>query len=305
VDKIRVVTNSDLDAIVSAVLLKRVEPVGAVKFVPHEDIRSGRFRVSDQDIVVNLPYISGSRSWFDHHASNEEPAQYEGLYDPEAPSAARVIHDYYSFRRDGGIFEGLEDLLAETDRVDSANFKPEDIKNPEGAVLLSFIIDSNPLEKHSVAENQLMISLLEAGDPDRVIEHPVFIPKIKEFKKNLQRAHSRLADYLQPEDGLLIIDFRDLSQEDKKICNNKFLPFVIYPQAHTLLRIKKLNKDKIKLNLGFNMFRDDIDPPVHYGHLLAEYNGGGHRRAAGCAIKNENFPRALQEIKNSLNQRRR
>ena len=299
-NNIRVVTNSDLDAIVSAVLLKRVEPVGAVKFVPHEDISSGRFRISDFDVVVNLPYIPGCRSWFDHHASNEKPADFAGLYNPEAPSAARVIYNYYSDRRGKEVFSGLENLLAETDRVDSANFTPQDIKNPTGAVLLSFIIDSHPLEKHSVAENELMISLLAEGAPEEVIEHPVFVPRVQKFKDNLQRSRERLEDNLEREDGLLILDFRPLSKEDKKICNNKFLPFVIHPEAHTLLRIKELNREKLKLNLGFNMFLEDVEPPVHYGHLLASYGGGGHERAAGCAVKREEFERVFREIKAEL-----
>ncbi|MGM0381393.1 MAG: hypothetical protein ACQEP7_05355 [bacterium] len=299
-EKIRVVTNSDLDAIVSAVLLKQVEPVGAVKFVPHEDIRSGKFKVSEVDVVVNLPHIPGCRSWFDHHASNEAPDEFSGLYDPQAPSAARVIYNHYTRRREKEVFTQFEQLLTETDRVDSADFKPEDIEKPEGAVLLSFIINSDPLNEHSVAENNLMISLLEEGGAQRVLSHPVFIPRVKKFRKNLARAKERLSGCLKGEDGLLILDFRGLSEEDKEICNNKFLPFVLYPQAHTLLRIKQLNEEKVRLNLGFNMFRDDTEPPVHYGHLLAEYGGGGHERAAGCAISKKEFGRSLEEIKSRL-----
>lgn len=294
------VTNSDLDAIVSAVLLKRVEPVGAVKFVPHEDIKNGRFQPSEVDIVVNLPYIEGCRSWFDHHESNEEPESFRGRYNPRAPSAARVIYNFYSDQEGQEIFEGLQDLLAETDRVDSANFEPRDIKSPSGAVLISFLIDSHPLKEHSVAENQLIISLLEGGNPRRVLEHPVFIPRVKKFEKNLERAKEKLSTHLTGEDGLLVLDFRNLSERDKKTCNNKFLPFILRPEAHTLLRIKKLNEEKVKINLGFNMFREDIEPPVHYGHLLANYGGGGHERAAGCAVDKNRVKKVLEEIKSSI-----
>ncbi|MFP4687062.1 MAG: hypothetical protein ACLFN5_03020 [bacterium] len=296
----RVVTNSDLDAIVSAVLLKRVEPVGAVQFVPHEDIRSGMFKTTREDIVVNMPFLPGCRLWFDHHASNSCPENFEGLYNPEAPSAARVVYNHYSRLGRESDFEGLGALLAETDRVDNAEFTPPDIEDPRGAVLLSFIIDSNPLARHSVGLNQLMISLLAGGQPATVIEHPVFIPKIKKFRKNLNLSKQLLAEKIQKEDGLVILDYRNLDEHESELCNNKFLPFVIYPDAHTLLRIKRLNADKIRINLGFNMFLNEKKCPTHYGHLLARFDGGGHHRAAGCAVKNEDFSDALKTIKNEV-----
>ncbi len=296
----KIVTNSDLDAIVSAVLLKKVEPVGAVQFVPLEDIKNGSFTPTAEDIVVNMPFLSGCRLWFDHHASNSCPEKFEGRYDPDAPSAARVIYNYYSNRGRQDCFEGLEELLAETDRVDSAGFTLGDIETPRGAVLLSFIINSDPLQKHTVASNQLMISLLDSGEVDNVIEHPAFVTKIQKFNRQMEDSKQLLSEKLEQENGLLVIDFRNLNKRESELCSNKFLPFVIYPEAHTLLRIKRLNEEKIRMNLGFNMFLSDDKCPCHYGHLLARFDGGGHRRAAGCAVREEEFQRDLQTIKKEI-----
>lgn len=296
----RVVTNSDLDAIVSAVLLKRVEPVGAVKFLPHERIKDGTFVATDEDIVVNMPYIEGCRLWFDHHSSNDVPGEFEGLYDGSAPSAARVVYRYYEEQERADQFDGLVELLKETDKVDSARFEPDDIRHPTGAVLLSFLIDGHPLRDETVAENQLMISLLDSGDPQHVLDHPVFLPRKEQFLDRLELSKKALRDHLDREDGFLTIDFRSLSPDQRQLCNNKFLPYVIHEDSHTLLRIKYLNDDRVKLNLGFNMFLPGDQCPVHYGNLLKKFGGGGHEKAAGCSVPRDRADEAVEEIKKAV-----
>lgn len=299
----RVLTNSDLDAIVSAVLLKRVEPVGAVKFLPHERITDRTLRGTSEDIVVNMPYLPGCGLWFDHHSSNDVPEHFEGLYDGQAPSAARVVHRYYQSEGKVEAFRGLEDLLADTDKVDSAQFTPEDIRNPRGTVLVSFLIDSHPLKKESVAENQLMISLLDSGDPGRVLEHPVFKPRKKRLLERRQESKEALQDHLRTENGLMINDFRQLEGEKRDLCNDKFLPFVVYDKSHTLLRIKYLDQNRVKLNLGFNMFLDGSSCPLHFGNLLKRFGGGGHERAAGCSVEREHASEAIEIIKDAIQRR--
>jgi hypothetical protein len=296
----RIVTNSDLDALVSAVLLKRVEPVGAVKFLPHERIKDGTFRATREDIVVNMPFIEGCGLWFDHHSSNDVPETFEGLYDGEAPSAARVVYRYYRERGQGEAFDGLEDLLEETDKVDSAQFEPNDISHPTGAVLLSFLIDSHPLRDETVAENQLIISLLDGGDPQVVLDHPVFRPRAEQFLDRLELSKRALEEQLEVDDGLMIIDFRRLDPEQKQLCNNKFLPYVIHEDCHTLLRVKPLNEDRLKLNLGFNMFLPDEECPLHYGNLLKKLGGGGHRMAAGCSVPVSRAKPSIQFIRDCV-----
>ncbi len=296
----RIVTNSDLDALVSAVLLKRVVETGAIKFLPLEELRQGRFEVSPVDIVVNLPYIPGCHLWFDHHASNSVPDEFGGLYNPEAPSAARVIYDYYCARGRGESFSGLEKLLLETDRVDSARFRPDDIISPDGAVLLSFLIDSNPFENFSVSENLLMINLLDSGEPETVINHPVFKPPVKRFLGRLKESRELISSVLWREDNLLVLDCRKLASEKLRLCNNKFMPFVLEPDADVLLRIKKHSEKKLRIGLGFNMFLPNERHKIDYGALLARYGGGGHPRAAGCAIDRRDFKQVLSELKTAL-----
>lgn len=296
----RIITNSDLDALVSCVLLKRVEPVGSVKFLPHERLRDGRFRATSEDIVVNMPYIQGCRIWFDHHDTNSVPDAFEGRYDAEAPSAARVVYEYYRDRNQEDAFEGLGPLLEATDKVDSARFSVEDIEEPEGAVLLSFLIDGHPLEDESVDFNLLIISLLDSGDPQRALDHPVIQPEKRAFLQNFEKSKEALSRHLDVDDGLLILDFRSVPEDERHLCENKFLPYVLYPESHTLLRVKDLNDGTLKVTLGFNMFLSSDLCPLHYGELCKRFGGGGHRRAAGCSLREAEADRALHEIRKTV-----
>ena len=94
----RLVTRSDFDGLVCAVLIKQVVQIDEIKFVHPKDLQDGEFEVRPDDIFANVPYMSGCALWFDHHATEikrvvgQEP--FKGAC-RIAPSAARVVYDYY------------------------------------------------------------------------------------------------------------------------------------------------------------------------------------------------------------------
>ena len=136
----RLVTRADWDGLVSAVLLTTVEHIEAIQFAYPKDIQDGKVNVSDNSIVVNLPYHPNAALWFDHHSSEEELSAPMAAFTAIkgkfglAPSAARLIYDYYG--GDARLAK-FTDLLAATDRVDSAQLTQEDVVNPSGFILLA------------------------------------------------------------------------------------------------------------------------------------------------------------------------
>ena len=60
------------------------------------------------------------------------------MIDPNAPSAARVVYDYYGGRRPS---RNIADDDGAVDKADSAQFSRE-ILNLEGWVLLNYLMDS-------------------------------------------------------------------------------------------------------------------------------------------------------------------
>src|SRR5690606_27047021 len=97
--KFRLITRSDMDGLVCAILLKEIGMIDQITFAHPKDMQDGIIEVGPLDITTNLPYVDGVGLCFDHHASEvtrmggERPENY--IIDTAAPSAARVVYDYF------------------------------------------------------------------------------------------------------------------------------------------------------------------------------------------------------------------
>lgn len=65
--KFRLVTRSDFDGLVCAVLLKRLDLIDDILFVHPKDMQDGKVETTERDIVTNLPYVANAHLIFDHH----------------------------------------------------------------------------------------------------------------------------------------------------------------------------------------------------------------------------------------------
>ncbi|MBI4178780.1 hypothetical protein HY522_05040 [bacterium] len=283
----RVVTNSDLDAITSCVLLRQVEAVTDFLFIDLDDIRRG-WKAQPSDIAVNIPFIDGCGMWFDHHDSNVRAESFAGRHE-HAPSAARVVYNHYAAAGRAGAFARFEELLAETDKVDSAAFTREDILNPERYVLISHLIASQPVRDGTVEENRLMIRLFEEcpdgkAMAEAVLAHPVFKARADQFLHNLAAGKTAILRHMIRETNVLVMDQRPLDEAARAACNNKFLPYVLFEGADVLVRVKPLDDRRTILTVGFNIFSPDNHLRTHIGHFLKQFGGGGHPKAGGCSV---------------------
>ena len=120
--KYRLLTRSDFDGFVCAILLKELGILDDIKFVHPKDMQDGFIEVTENDILTNLPYVPGCYRCFDHHASekirNAEVEADNYVLRPDADSAARVVYDYY-----GGAdrFTAIDpEMMAAVDQADAA-----------------------------------------------------------------------------------------------------------------------------------------------------------------------------------------
>ena len=142
--KFRLVTRSDFDGLVCAVLLKELDLIDEITFVHPKDMQDGRVPVDERVITTNLPYVEGCHLAFDHHVSEIHrlgPARPENhIIDPDAPSAARVLWDHYGAEK---TFPAIsEEMMWAVDRGDAAIFTEDEIRDPQGWVLLNFMMDA-------------------------------------------------------------------------------------------------------------------------------------------------------------------
>src|SRR5579885_3682068 len=181
----RLLTRSDFDGLVCAVLLKELGILGSIEFVHPKDVQDGKIKVTDSDILTNLPFVPGCHLCFDHHSSEETRNQ--GVSDPthilmgDAQSTARVLYNYYGGRE---TFPNVsEEMLAEVDKADSARFTREEILRPQGWVLLSFLMDPRTglgrFRDFRTSNYQLMMQLIDCCK-EYSIEQILNLPDVRE-----------------------------------------------------------------------------------------------------------------------------
>ena len=103
-DKKRLVTRSDFDGLVCAMILRELDIIDNIKFVHPKDVQDGKVELSSNDITTNLPFDPRVGLAFDHHESEIsrlEPVKTDGklVIDPNARSAARVVYNYYGGKK--------------------------------------------------------------------------------------------------------------------------------------------------------------------------------------------------------------
>ncbi len=296
----RLITRSDFDGLVCAVLLRNVEQIDSVEFVHPKDVQDGKVTVGRDDILTNLPYMPGIGLWFDHHSSeivrNEDTASYRGRFEI-APSAARVVFNHYGAARLGKYAK----LLESVDKSDAAQLSMEDVTNPAGWMLLSYVMDPRTgLAYHhgySISNRELMAKMIDliAANPDApnvVLADPDvkqridrYFSQLKEFE-TLQREHSRV------EGNAIVTDLRGVGEMP---AGNRFLIYTMFPKANIQVRIFDGRKGEfVVCAVGHSIFNRTSKTDV--GQLMDRYGGGGHRGAGTCQLPLADADAKLAEI---------
>jgi hypothetical protein len=296
----RLITRSDFDGLVCAVLLRDVEQVDSVDFVHPKDVQDGKVEIGRNDIVTNLPYVSGVGLWFDHHSSeivrNQDTAAYRGRFEI-APSAARVVYKHYGKEKLGKY----EKLLESVDKSDSAQLTMDEVVRPQGWILLSYVMDPRTgLAYHrdyQISNRDLMnkmIDLIAAhpDDPDVVLDDPDvkqridrYFAQAPEFERYM-RAHSRV-------DGNVILT--DVRGAGDPPAGNRFLIYTMFPEANIQVRLFDGRKGEfVVCAVGHSIFNRTSKTDV--GKLMDRYNGGGHRGAGTCQLPHAEADAKIREI---------
>jgi nanoRNase/pAp phosphatase (c-di-AMP/oligoRNAs hydrolase) len=298
-DKYRLVTRSDFDGLVCAVLLRELDMIDEILFVHPKDMQDGKIAITGNDITTNLPYVEGCHLAFDHHLSetirNDKHTNH--IIIPEAPSAARVVYDHF-----GGaeVFTNVsDDLMTAVDKGDSAQFTRDEVLDPQDWVLLNFLMDARTglgrFRDFRISNYQLMMQLIDYCR-DHSIEQILQLPDVRE-RVELYRSHESAArEQLQGcstiHGNLVVLDLRD---EETIYATNRFTIYALFPQCnisiHTMWGLKKQNT---VFALGKSIL--DRSSTTNVGELCLAYNGGGHGAAGTCQVNNDMAEVVLQDL---------
>ena len=300
----RLLTRSDFDGLACAALLKELGVIDSWKYVHPKDMQDGLVEVTENDVLANVPYVKGCKMWFDHHSSESERLGKDFEFEGESrkeDSAARVIYEYYGGKNKLPHFETM---IKAVDKVDAAKLTKEEILNPEGWVLLGFVMDPRTglgrFRDFRISNYTLMENLIDAC-AKQTIDEILANPDVKErvelyfeqdalFKKMVQ-AHTKIHK------NVIVSDLRGV---DPIYTGNRFLIYSLYPEQNiSIWAVDGRDKLNCPIAVGHSILNRTCKTDV--GSLMLKYGGGGHFQVGTCQVPYADADRVIKELVEKMN----
>ena len=305
--KHRLVTRSDFDGLVCAMILKELDLIDDIKFVHPKDVQDGKVDITSNDITTNLPFDPRVGLAFDHHEpelTRNKDVDYAGRYiiDGDAKSAARVVYDYYGGKE--ALPRISDELMLAVDKGDSADFTLEEILNPEGWVLMNFLMDARTglgrFREFRISNYQLMMKLIDEcleHNVDEVLQDPDVQERVELYFDQQERFKAQVERLARVEGRVVVLDLRD---EETIYAGNRFMVYAMYPQAQISVHVAwGFRKQNTAVMIGKSIL--DKRSKANIGELCLTYGGGGHANAGTCQLDNDKVDAALPDIIAALN----
>ncbi len=298
--KFRLVTRSDFDGLVAGAILRELDLIGDVKFVHPKDMQDGKIEITEHDITTNLPYVEGVHFAFDHHLSETiriGEKQDTFIVDPEAPSASRVVYNYFAKKE--ALTNISTEMLDAVDKADSAQFTTEDVLYPNNWVLLNFIMDPRTglgrFKNFRISNYELMRDLIDYCR-FHPIEDILDLPDIRErvdlyyeYKDDFEDQLKRCSTVHK---NLVVLDLRN---EEIIYPGNRFMIYVLFPECNISMHvIWGKEKQNTVFAIGKSIFNRTAKTNI--AELTLKYAGGGHPAAGTCQIDNDKADEVQQEL---------
>ena len=299
----RLVTRSDFDGLICGMLLKEADIIDDWTFVHPKDLQDGLFTPTKNDVLANVPYVEGCGMWFDHHASEDYRLgwnQSAGGESRLAPSAARIIYDYYGGSK---TFPLYADMIEAVDKVDSGNLTKDEIINPTGWILLGFISDPRTglgrFRHFRISNYQLMEELINHCR-NMSIEEILELPDIKErvelYKEQSELFVNMIKSRTKTFNNVIVTDLRG---EETIYTGNRFMIYSLYPEQNVSLWIVDgKQKQNVSIACGYSILNRTCN--VDIGSLMLSHGGGGHKMVGTCQVPYENADDVINDIVEKL-----
>ena len=304
-EQFRLITRSDFDGLVCAVLLKHLDLIDDIKFVHPKDMQDGSIEVTDRDISTNLPYVHGVHLAFDHHLS--ETIRNEGerdnhIIDPDAPSAARVVWKHYGGHE--AFPADWDEMMEAVDRGDSAQFNKEQVLNPTDWDLLNFLMDARTglgrFREFRISNYNLMMDLIDYCKNHTIAEImqlPDVVERIELYNEQSDKFKTQIQRCSTVHDNLVVLDLRN---EETIHAGNRFIIYALYPDCNISIHVMwGREKQNTVFATGKSIF--DRSSKTNVGELMLKYGGGGHQAAGTCQVDNDKAEAVLKELIAAIN----
>jgi nanoRNase/pAp phosphatase (c-di-AMP/oligoRNAs hydrolase) len=299
----RLVTRSDFDGLACATLLVEIGIVDEFKYVHPKDVQDGEIEVTENDILANIPYVPGCGLWFDHHSSESERLKlirefnFEGI-SRLAPSCARVIYDYYGGPDRFSKFDETG-LMYAVDKSDSANFTINDIMQPQGWNLLSFVMDPRTglgrYKDYRISNYQLMEEMIQycrTMTAEEILQIPDVQERVQRYFEQEKTYEEMIKANSKVDGNVLIIDLHEV---EEIVSGNRFKEYSLFPDINISLRIIwGLKKQNMVFTCGHSIFNRTSNTNI--GSMMLKRGGGGHPYVGTCQVPTEHWENVRNEL---------
>jgi nanoRNase/pAp phosphatase (c-di-AMP/oligoRNAs hydrolase) len=300
----QLVTRSDFDGLICATLLKDIGVIDSFRFVHPKDVQDGKVEVSENDVLANVPFVSGCGLWFDHHSSEEERLgpgiEFKGRYEA-APSCARVIWNYY-----GGharFPERFDAMMTAVDKADSADLTRKEIEQPSGWILLSFLMDPRTglgrFRDYRISNYQLAEALVDYCRTlpiEEILALPDVQERVRRYWEQDTAFRQMVRQHVSVHGPVVVLDLRSLEEIN---VGNRFILYTMYPEANvSILTTRGLRNQNTVITVGYSIINRTATADV--GSLMLKYGGGGHHAVGTCQVKHEDADRVIADLVTAL-----
>lgn len=303
--KFRLVTRSDFDGLVCAVLLNELDLINDIKFVHPKDMQDGKVDITGNDITTNLPYVAAAHLAFDHHLSEtirNTGERKNHIIEAAAPSAARVVYNYYGGKE---AFPNItDDMMDAVDKADSAQFSRDEILNPKDWVLLNYLMDARTglgrFREFRISNYALMMDLIKYCR-NHGIDEILALPDVKErvelYVDQAEKAKEQILRCTTVHKNLAVLDLRN---EETIWATNRFMIYALFPQTNISIHVMwGVQKQNTVFATGKSIL--DRGSKTNVGELMLTYGGGGHQAAGTCQVANDQAAATLQALIAKIN----
>ncbi|HEY7218346.1 MAG TPA: DHH family phosphoesterase [Candidatus Binatia bacterium] len=308
----RLVTRADFDGLVCGALVTKFESIDDYLFVEPKFMQDGLVEIRSGDIITNLPYHPNCTLWFDHHVTNTTPDFPQPIMLGRggfrlAPSAARVVYEYYTElgnrHQTTGNRNSLQDivqflgsermkyLMREADRIDAGKLEKEDVLNPQGYVLISMTTDGKNAGDEPYWRK--IIDLLREKTLEETLNDAEVNRRCQQIRDEQEKLRKLLLERTTMKGNVIYCDLRGVKEIPD---GNRFLIFTLFPKGNIQVKVAHdtQRENTTAISVGYNIFNPTSN--VNVGELLKNYGGGGHKVVGSSRIPNDKAEQAIAEI---------
>ncbi len=284
----RIVTDSDLDGVVTGAILRRWWPEAEVVFGHPGELRAGLLDdcMDRHTAVCDLPRHPNCGLSIDHHQSNA-PSEHDddGVVTVwrQAPSAARIAYELLVSDTD---LSDLTEMLVWVDKLDGGGITREEFRSDHPMIWLGRVIDVESGLAHHILE-----ALQHGVSVGVILSDTQVAPALAERRRRQAEMDAVISQSIELVDRLAIVRL-----EDRGLRSNGYHVTALVGDdcdaclvVHGDVGASFGEKDRYPVSASFytNSFLHTTGGVYDLTRLATRFDsdGGGHANACGCRIQ--------------------